>query len=790
MKKFVYISCLFISFILMTPQATGQQALSEIAERLRNYSNSTLIEKLFVHTDKDFYLSGELMWLKVYAVDGATNKPLDVSKISYVEILDTANTPVLQAKIAMNEATGNGSFYIPHSVHSGNYKLRAYSRWMRNFDVNGFFEKNIAILNINKLPAVQSAERERQPAMKIGLFPEGGNLLSGVDNRVAFKLYDHTDTGRFKGYLLSGADTIKEFTDVQHGVGTFNFTPLQGQYYTVAIMPSSGKPFARELPAIYNEGAVMQVGDNENSYNIQLRAKGNDKLYVLAHSKGRPQESKVINIQNSKGECIIEKSSLPEGISTITVFNQCGMPLCERVVFKRPSGLMAIEIKTDQQNYTTRKKVDISISANSGLLTEDSASLSMTVFKLDSLQHLPGLNISSYLMMGSEIKGPLENPERYFLANGDQSKPEIDLLLLTQGWRRFNWDIVLGNQKQLPEFVPELQGHIITGKAFHKTTGAAAPGATAFIAAPSPITLFKTALSDKEGRIKADIDNFYGSSYLVVQAQDAGGLTFAIDEPFSKSYTTPSLREFLNPLKYAATILDQHIGMQVRNIYNTERLQRLMLPSFIDSSAFYRKADYSYNLEKYTRFTSMEEVMREFVSIVDVRIKNKKVNLHVINSQRKEYFPNAPLNLLDGVPVFNFTRFFEFNPLKVYSLDVIARQYILGNAVFDGILNWKTYKPGLENYELDESTMVINYEGLQLLREFYSPVYETDDQLRSHLPDFRNVLHWEPGILLKRNTAFKTSFYTSDLPGRYAVVVQGLSSGGTPGVGIAYFQVQ
>ncbi|MFX8735714.1 hypothetical protein ABTM37_20780, partial [Acinetobacter baumannii] len=85
--------------------------------------------------------------------------------------------------------------------------------------------------------------------------------------------------------------------------------------------------------------------------------------------------------------------------------------------------------------------------------------------------------------------------------------------------------------------------------------------------------------------------------------------------------------------------------------------------------------------------------MREFVSIVDVRMKNKQVHLHVINSQKKEYFPNAPLNLLDGVPVFNFTRFFDLDPLKVYSLDVVAQQYILGNSVFDGILNWKTYKP-------------------------------------------------------------------------------------------------
>lgn len=790
MKRFVLISCLSIAFIVMIQQAVGQQPAIEIAERLRNYRNSTFTEKLFVHTDKEYYLSGELMWFKIYAIDGATNQPLRFSKICYVEILDSANTPVLQAKVAMNDAAGNGSFDIPQSVRSGNYKLRAYSRWMKNFDAHGFFEKDIAILNINKLPGNSGSPIGLQPTIKIGLFPEGGNLLSGVDNRVAFKLYDNAGSGHsFKSYLISGTDTVQELIPVHNGAGTFNFTPLQGQHYAVVVRPSSGKPFIQELPAIYNEGAVMQVTDKESSFNIQLRSKSNDKLYVLVHSKGIPQSSKVVDMQNGRGNWLIEKASLPDGVTTITVFSQNATPICERIVFKQPSGLMDIKVVTDQQNYGLRKKVNIAVAADSGLPPEDSASLSMTVFKLDSLQQLPALNISSYLLLASEIKGGLEDPGYYFSTNDNPSKQAIDLLLLTQGWRRFNWDMVLNAQELLPEFVPELQGHIITGKVFNKATGAPTPGTTAFIAAPSPITLFRTALSDKDGRIKADINNFYGSNYLVVQSGNMENMAIAIDEPFSKQHTNLPLREFFNPSKYPTTILNQHIGMQVQNIYHTERLQQLHLPAFVDSSAFYGKADYSYNLEKYTRFASMEEVMREFVSIVDVRMRNKQVNLRVINSQKKEYFPNAPLNLLDGVPVFNFTRFFELDPLKVYSLDVVAQQYLLGNSLFDGILNWKTYQPALENYDFDDSTLIANYEGLQLHREFYTPVYETDVQFTSHLPDFRNVLHWEPGISVKGTTAFKGSFYTSDLPGRYAIVVQGLSSGGTPGVGIAYLEV-
>ncbi|MCH5719438.1 hypothetical protein [Niabella hibiscisoli] len=764
----------------------------EIAELLKEYSNNTLIEKLFVHTDKEYYLSGELIWLKIYAADGATNKPLKFSKICYVELLDSANIPVLQAKIALNDAAGIGSFYIPQSVNSGNYKLRAYSRWMKNFDASGFFEKSIRILNINRLPVITTGTEKRVPSLKMSFFPEGGNLLSGVDNKVAFQLYgDAEHNQHFYGYLVAGADTVQRFEPVYNGAGFFNFTPAQGNAYHVAILTSSGKSFVTTLPPIYSEGAVMQVTETESGFNLRLQSKGNGngKLYVLLHSKGLPQNSQVLNIQNGVGNSAIDKSLLPDGVSTITIFNEQATPLCERIVFKHPSRLMDLNIETTRRQYNMREKVDITLVAAHGLSIEDSASVSMSVFSLDSLQQLPGTDISAYLLLASELKGPLENTGIYFSPGNVRSKIALELLLLTQGWRKFNWDQVLNRQKITHQFVPELQGHIITGKVTDKTNGSAAAGITAFISASSATTLFKTALSDVEGNIKADIKSFYGSNQLIVQSQQVSNLSFTIDDPFSKKYTATVPRQFLNHIKYPNTILRQHIGTQVRNIYNAEQLQQLALPAFVDSSAFYRHADYNYDLEKYTRFSSMEEVMREFVSIVDVRIKNKQVNFHVINAQKKEYFPNAPLNLLDGIPVFDFTRFFELDPFKVYSLDVVARQYVLGNSVFDGVLNWKTYRPALENYDFDKSTLVLNYEALQLQREFYAPVYDNEKQFESRLPDFRNVLHWKPDILLQSGKPFRSSFYTSDLPGRYAVVVQGLSSAGVTGTGITFFEV-
>src|SRR5437588_10601158 len=118
--------------LLIGSTSFDQNALNAFTTSFNQYSQYTSQEKLFVHTDKSFYLAGEILWFKVYATDITYNKPIEISKVAYTEILDTANKPVLQAKIGMAEGTGNGSFYLPLTLGSGNYKLRAYTNWIKN----------------------------------------------------------------------------------------------------------------------------------------------------------------------------------------------------------------------------------------------------------------------------------------------------------------------------------------------------------------------------------------------------------------------------------------------------------------------------------------------------------------------------------------------------------------------------------------------------------------------------------------------------------------------------------
>ena len=145
------------------------QSQPGVSSKFENYSKNSLQEKLFVHSDRSTYLTGELLWFKVYAVDGTYNKPLNMSKVAYVDILDDKQIAVMQAKIALVNGSGSGSIFIPVTINNGAYKLRAYTSWMKNFSPEFYFEKVITIINPQIIP--EADMEKNSPSYNIQFFP-------------------------------------------------------------------------------------------------------------------------------------------------------------------------------------------------------------------------------------------------------------------------------------------------------------------------------------------------------------------------------------------------------------------------------------------------------------------------------------------------------------------------------------------------------------------------------------------------------------------------------------------
>src|SRR6185437_12446165 len=217
----------FVSFCFTAIPTFGQ--ITEIKNSYARFNQNNLHEKIYVHTDRSFFLCGQILWFKAYLTDAASNQSLSLSKVIYVEVLNKMNQPVIQEKIAASGGFGSGSVLLPFSLPSGNYELRAYTNWMKNFSPDNYFKKNITIINTTR--NLDSTAVHESIKYQLDFFPEGGNLVNGLQSEIAFKINDNNNKGiDAEGVRLDQTnDTITRFKTFRFGIGHFYLNPEAGK---------------------------------------------------------------------------------------------------------------------------------------------------------------------------------------------------------------------------------------------------------------------------------------------------------------------------------------------------------------------------------------------------------------------------------------------------------------------------------------------------------------------------------------------------------------------------------
>ncbi len=772
-------------------QITGTDSLMAAFDR---YRTANLQEKIFVHTDRSNYLSGELMWFKVYDVDASFHKPSVVSSVAYVELLDKDNKPVLQTKVGMKDGKGNGSLYLPVSLGSGNYRLRTYTRWMRNFAAEFYFEKDIRVLNTVK---EQYPEVERSVGgYDVQFFPEGGNLIKGMESKIAFRVTDQTGKGiAFNGKIMDeGGRNIISFKPLRFGIGSFVFTPHRGVRYTALLEFADGRKVEQPLPGALDQGYVMSLKDEGDKLILEVSSNipNVGEAFLFVHAGHKIEFGSKVLLNNGHGYVSIQKEKLHEGISHFTLFDNDLQPVCERLYFNKAwRSRLAISSQLNAKDYATRKKVTIDIKTRLFDSTPTTADLSVSVYKTDSLQKLNSPDILSYLLLSSELKGGIEEPEFYFSDTSEDVSFALDNLMLSHGWRRFKWREILRNDVPEPKYIPERRYHIVSARVFDRDNKLPAGQISTNLAVLGDLTHYVNGRTNPEGRVDLFTKDLFGVRSLVLQT-NTGEKAYTIDilTPFSDTYSSRVLPQFVSEVSTSQTLLLNSINMQAWNIYNKQRLNKFAEPGR-DSIPFYGSLKERYLLDNYVRFPTIEEVLREYVLSVGVRRKEGKLAMQVYSGVvNQSFFEERPLVFLDGVPMLKPEKFFEYDPLKIKSIEVLPKKYFFGPDVYGGIILFSTYKNNLEGMELDRNAVVIDYEALQLTREFYSPRYDTPQQLKSRLPDFRNLCFWAPEVVTDKEGNAKLDFYTPDRPGIYVVDIQGLTPEGKAGSFKFNFNVQ
>jgi hypothetical protein len=788
------IEILFLALLSNLPAHSQDIVIDSIKQQFNRYQTKAFQEKIFVHTDKTFYVAGEIIWFKIYNVDAYFNKPLSLEKLAYIEITNKDQKPVLQTKVDLKDGSGNGSFLLPLSINSGTFILRAYTSWMKNFGSGYYFEQPITIVNSLKKPKWQ--ELETPSKYDVQFFPEGGNLVDGLQSKIAFKVTDQYGKGiNCKGIIINQKkDTVTSFKSLRFGMGGFLLTPVKDAEYKAIITLEDNQTITQLLPVAYSAGYVMQVTNvDSNLISVEVNSGNNDDnspIYLLAQTRQTIKEAQVKMFQKNKVQFFLDRNKLGDGVSQFTLFNKARQPVCERLYFKTPKSKLNIFIKADKKRYATREKVTMDITAYDQVKPVAS-DMSLSVLLLDSLQSLNHSDIQTYLWLTSDIKGAIESPDYYFKNTDAEGMEAIDNLMLTQGWRRFKWEDVLQNKTPAFEFLPEYEGHIVTGKLIDKKSEIPVGNIPAYLSIPGNAFQFSNVTSQPNGVVRFVVKNKPGPDEIIVQTNNKTDSSYRIDilNPFSETFATMPFPQFKLLQSWKDQFVFHSINAQAQNFY-TRNKEYFLPPDIPDSLSFYGKPDKTYYLDDYTRFVTMEEVMREYIPEVRVRKRNDQFFYEVKNTPYNSFFSDNPLILIDGVPVFDVNQILTVDPLKVKKIDIVTHEYYLGSAAYDGIVSYSTYQGDLSGLELNPNTLILEYKGPQLEREFYTPIYETAEQQNSRLPDYRTVLHWVPGIRINEQHNQPISFYTSDLPGKYAAVVEGITPGGLCGSAIITFDVE
>lgn len=764
-----------VAFFLVFCQANvlGQTANDAVAKF--NNEQKYLAEKMYVHTDKPQYFVGDFLWFKLYNLKGAAKGFSDLSKVAYVELVDGSGVPKLQTMVALKMGRGNGSLELTAALETGVYNLRAYTNLMKNGGPELFFEKKLTIIN----PSLQLKVAEaKKRSYDVTLFPEGGDLIEGISANVAFKATNQDGEGiPLKGIIIDDRnDTVANFSTLKYGIGKF-FLPLKaGRTYKAVCVTPDKEILIKQLSDIKKSGYSLQLKEIDNAFEVFVGSNlADNNVSILVHNGKQVIEAQSVAMMGGAAKFAIDKTKFTGGIYHLTLFDAKGMPVAERLFFKRNPDKVTFNAALNKATYGTRDKVVVEAVANDEKGLNKFADASFAIYKVDSFQQQDETDIVSYLQLSSEVKGYIEDPQYYFSVDNEETNKALDNLLLTQGWRRFNWEKT-GNTSGL-KYLPEYNGHLISGKV---TSADNKPvnNLAVYLSSPRKLGNFYHTKTDSTGTFVFNTNKFLGYNELIVQADYTKDSTsqIAVSNPYYEQYLKNTYQPFLfnNKLK---ELENYYFYAQVQDVYSKRFFNKFNISR--SEFNFYGKPNKTYFLADYTRFGTLEEVLREYVSEVFVSRRQKNFQLRLVGGS--EILEKDPLVLYDGVPYFDLNKMMAVSPDDIEKVEVVRDRYYYNGDTYEGIVNFYSKKATVSDYALNPKAIIVDYEGMQLQREFYAPKYEVSNSANKHLPDYRNMLHWEPNLIFNGKDKAKVSFYTSDLAGTYVGVIQGVSADGTPG---------
>jgi len=776
----VIIASVFISKVKAQPDSI-----------LRIYSENYQEERIYIHYDKSSYLPGETIWFKAYIVAGLA--PSEVSKNFYVEIADATGNVLQTIHTPVSIGSAKGSYVIPYSFKGTTIHVKAYTSWMLNFDADFLYHKNISIVQPS------TAATKQKPTASITFFPEGGYLINTLETRVAFKA--NTAYGNpvaVKGALYNKAGKmVDSFVSKHDGMGSFSLTPQKGESYRAIWKDEWGTSHTDMLPNAIEEGATMVLNEADGKLHVDIKrteaASENLKALKLVATmfKQVTYRSNVKLAAKTTAEGFIPIADLPSGILQVTLLDANWMPVAERIFFvKNQDYELLADARIFKPNLSPKAKNALEINVPDSLISNISVAITDADANASNSE-----NIISSLLLTSDIKGYVHKPNFYFANDADSTRKYLDLVMLTHGWRKIKWVDV--NQNKLPVITnPKDSTYLsVGGKVFGASASQLreAGDINLIIKAKDSSTRFLSLPLKPDGTFQQNDYVFFDTVNVFYQFNKKKNLAYSASVTFNnsllKTWDKISMDSgFRSPFEVDTA------GLQRRRQLMTYQasLDRLLQGTTIEGvtvksrvkspaeelekkyvSGLFSGDGYQFDMINDPSATGALDVL----SYLSGRVAGLSVN--GTGTQSTATWRGSQTSIfIDEMPA-------DAERLQAMSMADIAYIKVLRPPFFGatgggagGAISVYTRKGGDIKSEPGKGLDSKHLAGYTVMKEFYSPNYETNSDKKSE-QDVRTTLYWNPYVLTdKKNRTVSLPFFNSDVTKKFRVDIQGINAEG------------
>ena len=724
---------------------------------------------------------------------------LENSRIRYQVTLEAVNAlgePLSNAQISLQAIAGD------EELHSQTIQLNAQGTAEFGFSVaNAPHPTQHLALSFEESPGYLITHKLKLPyaleAADIQFLPEGGNWILGKKSKVAIRAVFPDGTPLQLQGSIEGEEGTS-FTTNTAGLGKLEFTPQRADYVALLQDSISGITRRISLPKALQQGLSIHVQNPSDGMVISALIQGAGvpgKLLLVTHTRGLVNYMAEGTLANGVWGVRIPKKNLPSGIHTIAILDEQGRPLLERLVFVQNKDELTLELSKSQEPLHPRGKVNLNLKSS----FQDSvsqASLSLSVVDLDQVEDQSDLQgtLYSHLLLTSDLKGSIYRPGYYFRKDVSNAAEELDLVLLTHGWTRFDWEDVLQNRLPDQGYYIE-QGITISGKIMEQTPtkkGLGGGKITALVG--EGIELLSTEYGPDGNFLLTDLQ-YQDSVSVTLTAEDLRArnfinLSIAVPQlPFTQlSGVYPATSSW--PKGLAATVGERNLMQQLNSNLLEKELEAITVVAETlqeeqtQARKIYGEGDAVIKPEDIPGgqgFINIFQLIQGRVAGVRVTFDgfNATVLIRGVGSVQAGV---EPMYMLNNVPV-DASTLAQVSPRDVESVEVFkdpARTAIFGSQGGNGVIAVYTKAGTSTVYSNVGGTLVTKYSGYSIPRVFYSPKYE-ENSPANKLTDQRATLYWNPLIQTDQNGKASLSYYNSETASKHLLILEGIDSLGRLG---------